>query len=186
MKRVILAAVTLVSVVFAGTANAQSATDNVTLNINLKPIHTILVNSGQKTVNLTYSTPAHYLAGVGENQLDHLEIFSTGAFVVNVKTGGNFLASNGGTIAASGNSTVLVTPAAGTANPIPGSPTYSPIGLTSSDQQLIKSATGGRNMKVSVNYKGAGSDEYLNKFSKTHGVDENVFTAQVTYTILAD
>lgn len=182
MKKVIFAAVTFITVVFAGTANAQSATDNVTVNIKLKPIHTIVVNSGQKTVDLVYSTPTHYNAGVNVDQADHLDIFSTGAFEVRVKTDGDFK-DGSETIAAN---SVKVTPSAGTNNPISGSPTYTPVDLSGSDQSFIKSATGGRNLKVNVNYKGAGSDAYLNKFSKSRGASENVFTAQVTYTILAD
>lgn len=184
MKRVILAAVTLISVVFAGTAHAQGAsTDNVTVNIKLKPIHTILVNSGQKIVDLTYSTKNHYSAGVEAAQADHLEIFSTGAFEVKVKTDGDFKSGSESILASS----VKVTSSAGTANPIPGSPTYSQdLKLSGSDQSFIKSTTGGRDMKVNVNYKGAGGDDYLNKFSKSRGAAENVFTAQVTYTILAD
>lgn len=182
MKKVIFAAVTLVSVIFAGTANAQTATDNVTVNIKLQPIHTIVVNSGQKTVNLTYTTKDHYDQGVNVDQADHLEIFSTGAFEVRVKTNGDF---KSGSEAIDAN-TVKLTPSAGTTKAISGSPTYTAVNLSGSDQPFIKSSAGGRDMKVSVNYKGAGSDEYLNKFSKSRGASENVYTAQVTYTILAD
>lgn len=185
MKKVILAAVTFISVVLSGNAFAQTATasDQVTVNIKLKPIHTLVVNSGQKNVDLTYSTKLHYSGGVEAPQADHLEIFSTGAFEVKVKTDGDFKSGSESILASS----VKVTSSAGTINPIPGSPTYSQdMKLSASDQSFIKSTTGGRDMKVNVNYKGAGGDDYLNKFSKNRGAAENVFVAQVTYTILAD
>lgn len=180
MKKVIFAAVTFISLIFVGKANAQSSA-NVTVNIKLQPIHTIIVNGTQGTVNLTYSSKTHYDAGVDVTQADHLEIFSTGAFEVSVKTDGAFEGTSQSIDATS----VQLTPSAGTA-PISGTPTYSQVNLSGTNQSLIKSATGGRDRKVSVNYKGAGGDAYLNKFSKADGAGENVFTAQVTYTILAD
>ena len=183
MKKVFLAAVTLISVAFVGNVNAQgtSSSDVVTVNIKLKPIHTILVNSGQKTVDLTYTTRENYSNGVGVDQADHLEIFSTGAFEVRVKTNGNFESGQRSIDASS----VTVTPSNGTGN-IVLSPNYSAVTLDNSDKQIVNSDKGGRDMKVSINYKGAGSDAYLiDKFTKTAGVAENVFTADVTYTILA-
>lgn len=184
MKKVFLAAVTLISVAFVGNANAQgtSSSDVVTVNIKLKPIHTILVNSGQKTVNLTYATRDNYQNGVGVDQADHLEIFSTGAFEVRVKSNGDFESDSRSILASS----VTVTPSNGTANTVL-SPNYSAVTLSAdSDKQIVNSTKGGRDMKVSINYKGAGSDAYLvDKFTKADGADENVFTADVTYTILA-
>lgn len=180
MKKVIFAAVTFTSLIFVGTANAQS-TANVTVNIKLQPIHTIIVNGTQGVVNLTYISKDDYNDGVNVDQTDHLEIFSTGAFEVKVKTDGDFESASNSILASS----VLLTPTAGSVA-IGGSPTYSPRTLSASDQSFIKSGTGGRDMKVSVNYKGAGADAYINKFKKVDGAGENVFTAQVTYTILAD
>jgi len=183
MKKVILAAVALISVVFAGTAHAQSKTDNVTVNIKLKPIHTLVVNAGQKIVDLVYTTEDDYNDGVASPVLaDHLKIFSTGAFEIQVKTGGNFESNpSGESIDAS---SVTVTPSAGTTKASTGA-VYTEKTLSNSDQQIISNTAGGRDLTVNVKYAGAGADAYINKFSKSRGVSENVFTAQVTYTILA-
>lgn len=182
MKKVILAAVALISVVFAGTAHAQSKTDNVTVNIKLKPIHTLIVNAGQKEVNLIYTQEKDYEKGVFVEQADHLKIFSTGAFEIKVNTNGDFKSTPAGeSIDAS---SVTVTPSAGSTNPSAGA-NYHEKTLSNSLQQIISNTTGGRDLTMNVKYTGAGGDAYINKFSKGRGETENVFTAQVTYTILA-
>lgn len=183
MKRVLLAAVTLISVAFVGNANAQTGnTDNVTVNIKLKPIHTLVVNPSQKIVDLVYTTEAQYNSGVFVEEQDHLKIFSTGAFEIKVRTGGNFESNpSGESIEAS---TVKVTSTAGTTKPSANA-SYGEKALSNTDQQIVSNTTGGRDLTVNVKYTGAGNDAYINKFSKGRGTEENVFTAQVTYTILA-
>jgi hypothetical protein len=179
MRNVFISAIV---VVLSTVGALAQATDNVTVNIKLQPIHTLVVNSGQKAVNLVYSTKNHYNEGVSVDQADHLEVFSTGAFEIRVKTDGDFKSGSEAVEASS----VKVTSSAGTSKALTGSPTYSAINLSNVDQALVKSATGGRDVKVNINYKGAGTDTYLNKFSKARGASENVYTAQVTYTIVAD
>lgn len=64
------------------TAYAQ----NVTLNVKLKPIQTLVVNSRQRTVDLEYNSKEDYKNGVSKTNADHLNIYSTGGFQVNVKS----------------------------------------------------------------------------------------------------
>lgn len=189
MKKVILAAVTLIFVVLTGTANAQTATDNVTVNIKLNPIHTIVVDGGQKTVDLEYSTTGDYLSGVSSPSLSkHLTIFSTGGFVVNVKTGGDFINTKVNTAVIEANTvSVSAVPADGNDLNVTDNPS---VNLTSSDQTFLRSSNGGRNKEFNVTYKAKGADEYLkDKFSVNYledGATKAVYTATVTYTILAD
>lgn len=180
MKRVILAAVTLISVVFAGTANAQS-TANTTLHIKLKPIHTIVVHAEQKAVTLEYITKDDYKKGVDVDKADHLQIFSTGAFEIQVKSNATLISNPSGTEINA--STVTVTPSAGSKSN--GATTYSPKSLSDSPNKIVSSTKGGRDLMVSVNYKGAGDDAYFDKFVSTKGDQEHTFTTDVTYTIIA-
>ena len=86
MKRIIVASL----IMFAGiTAQAQTApvTDNVTLNVKLHPIQTLVVNESQKTVDLDYKTEVDYATGVSSKVLvDHLTVYSTGGFKVTVRS----------------------------------------------------------------------------------------------------
>src|SRR5690554_4951701 len=76
-------------------AGGNSATSEpVTVNIKFKPIQSIVVNSGQKTVNLEYYTKEDYASGVSEKMEDHLEVFSTGGFIVSVASNGDFMDSD--------------------------------------------------------------------------------------------
>ncbi|MCD8539817.1 MAG: hypothetical protein LRY55_08670 [Leadbetterella sp.] len=155
------------------------------MNIKLNPIHTILVTPSQKPVNLEYITKDNYLNGVTVEQGDHLTVFSTGGFVVNAKASGDFTNSkNSETIEAS---SVSVSAANGSvvAN---GSQTFTARNLTTGDQEIIKSTLGGRDRKFNITYKGAGADAYIDKFDKDGGSEGavNVYSATVTYTILAD
>jgi len=60
------------------------AQDNVTLNIILRPIQTITVNPLQKTVDLVYDSAEKYETEVTSIQEEHLEVFSSGGFAVQV------------------------------------------------------------------------------------------------------
>ncbi len=185
MKKVILSTVTLILLGFVGNANAQS-TSTATVNIKLNPIHTIVVTPGQNPVDIVYTTAANYLSGVDVAQANHLTVFSTGGFIVNAKASGDFTNSNDSEVI--GSSTVKVVASDGSDAPA-GTNTYTEQGLTSADQEIIKSTLGGRDKTFNITYKGAGADAYINKFDKDRGATEgavNIYTATVTYTILAD
>src|SRR5690606_14460417 len=73
----------LALVLTAFAANAQD-TDQVALNVKLYPIQTIVVNAAN--VDLEYKTKTDYANGVTVSQGDHLTVYSTGGFTVNVKS----------------------------------------------------------------------------------------------------
>jgi hypothetical protein len=159
--------------------------DQVTVNIKFKPIQSIVVNSGQRTVNLEYNTLQNYQEGVSVTMNDHLEVFSSGGFQVKVKTSGDFTRVKG-----TGPETILanevkVQAAPGTGNTGNfGSEGLPQVDLSSNEQPLIGADTGG-NFKFNVTYNNtdAGKDfAYLNKHVRH---EETSYTATVTYLIAA-
>lgn len=161
---------------------AQTNSDNVTLNVRLHPIQTLVVNSGQKIVDLNYVTKADYAGGVTNPNADHLTVYSTGGFQVKVKSSKaaleNVVAGNGSTIASE---SISVIPTAGTGGF--ANATYSEKKLTTEDQTIVSSTIGGVDKKISVAYKGAGAEEYLNNY--VAGQNPTIYSTQVTYTIVA-
>lgn len=174
---IILSGILNVNSVFAQTTNN---TDNVTLNIKLNPIQTIQVNPDQKTVDIVYSEIDDYQNGLFVNKLDHLQIFSTGGFEVKVNSADKLTNDKGKEILAS-DITVLATP--GTGNRLEMEEREA-VAL-GSEQTLIASKIGGRDLKYNVTYNNALSEEdkYLNLYDKDAN---NIFTTEVTYTIIAN
>lgn len=157
--------------------------DEVTVNIKFKPIQSIVVNSGQRTVNLEYNTLQNYQEGVSVTMNDHLEVFSSGGFQVKVKTSGDFTREGGNeTILAS---EVKVQAALSTGNTGDfGSGGLPQVSLSSDEQPLIGADTGG-NFKFNVTYNNtdAGRDfAYLNKHVRPE--ETSVYKATVTYSIV--
>lgn len=179
MKKLILFA----AILFAGVSvvNAQTATDNVTLNVKLNPIQTIVVNSTQKNIDLEYKTTVNYGEGVSSLQADHLNIYSTGAFIVQVASNVDDIKRVNGaeTISAS---TIKVKAEEGSTNPLAGQ-TMAEVNLSTTAANLINSGTGGVNKNFNITYSGLDADGYVNSYFN----DENptVYTTTVTYTIAA-
>ncbi len=146
----------------AGTTN----TDKVTVNIIFKPIQTIQVNSGQKTVDLVYQSKENYNEGVSSEQADHLTVFSTGGFTVNVKSDGNFKRGDGANVIPAGDVKIIATE--GTKK---GVATFTPQALTEGDTPIISSSKGGRDLTYNIKYDNT-ADGFGDK-------------AQVTYTIVS-
>jgi len=170
----------LVTLFFGLAANAQSTTTgDVTLNVKLQPIQTLIVNKGLENVDLIYATKDDYKNGVTAPKADQLSIYSTGGFEIKVKTNGD-LKTNGSPLTINANS-ITVTPKAGTA--AISNATYTAANLTTGEQTIVAATTGGVDKNVSIDYKGAGSDAYLNNYIK--GNNPTVYTATVTYTIYA-
>jgi len=175
---IILSGILNVNSVFAQTTNN---TDNVTLNIKLNPIQTIQVNPDQKTVDIVYSKIDDYKNGVSEFRENHLQVFSTGGFEVKVNSADKLTNNKGKEILAS-DITVLATP--GTGNKLEMEEGEA-VAL-GSEQTLIASKIGGRDLKYNVTYNnklGGGNDNYLNLYDKNAN---NIFTTEVTYTIIAN
>lgn len=173
----ILAVVSLFGVVTV--ANAQS-TGNVTLNIKLNPIQTLVVNSKQTTVDLNYTTKNDYANGVSVDQADHLTVYSTGGFQVKVKASGSQLTGKANNINVSD---VTLTASNGT-QALSNSASFSSAQLSAEDKVIVSSSKGGVDKTINVNYAAKGDNNaYLDYYQNTE--NPTVFTITLTYTIVA-
>lgn len=158
-------------------------TNQVTLNIKLKQIQTLVVNPTQSEVNLEYITEKNYNDGVSSKQYNHLKVFSTGGFKVTAK------AKDANLTGVSGNENVISTTdisikaTAGSNNNLRGDILSSTKLNGANEITLISSKNGGRDLNYDVEYSAKGGDEYINKYVK--GEDPTVYTTTVTYTIIA-
>ncbi|NKI28221.1 hypothetical protein HCG49_16835 [Arenibacter sp. 6A1] len=182
-KTPILAIVALL-IGFAVTAQTETetASDNVTLNVNLHAIQSITVNASQKTVDLDYKTTTDYATGVTLAQADHLSVYSTGGFQVYVKAAGTELTNASqinGDIAASD---IKITATNGSA-PIADVDNKATVSLTDSDQSILSTTKGAVNKNVNITYEAAGGDTYVDKYIA--GQKPTTYTTQLTYTITA-
>lgn len=176
MKQFLFAAAGLFA--FA-TANAQaSASTTVKLNINLKPVQTIVVTSALSTVDLTYQTEADYTNGVSKKMDDQLTIYSTGSYEVSVSADTPTMVQGGKTMNVSG---VQIVPTSGTATP--DNATYTPQMLSGNAQTLVTSTTGAVKKQISIEYKGASANAYIDNYIA--GQDPTVYTTNLTYTIVS-
>lgn len=172
MKKFIFTALSLVGF---SALNAQT----VTLNVRLKPIQTLIVNTAQKTVNLDYTTRDDYANGVTSNNADHLTIYSTGGFQVKVKSAGSALQNGTKTIQAN---TIQVKASAGT-DPVNGAQYSALAPLSATETTLVTSTVGGVDKKISVDYKGSGANTYLDNY--VAGQNPSIYTTELTYTIIS-
>lgn len=159
MKNLILLAAALLITL---SAQAQN-TDVVNLSIELRAIQTITVNPLQKEVKLIYDSVEKYEGGIISNQSEHLEIFSSGGFAVQVSSTAFEL-----------DEIKII------ADPVQPNPTYSffPVDLTEAPTDLIVGGRGGR-QKFNVTYDNSeGAGQYFDKEYKT-------YSTEVTYTITA-
>lgn len=174
MKKLIF---TTLGVLGFATVNAQNT---VTLNINLQPIQTLIVNNTDKVVNIDYSTKDHYKNGATSNvKQNQLSIYSTGGFQVKVKSSKAVLENGGKSIAAN---SIQIVPSAGT-DPVPGAEYAQNVMLSSTESTLVTSTKGGVDKNISIEYKGAGGDAYLDNYIA--GQTPTTYTTDLTYTILA-
>lgn len=138
--------------------------DNVTLNIILRPIQNITVNTLQKSVDLVYDSAEKYESGTTSRQTEHLEIFSSGGFAVQV---------SGTSFEMDGDIKII-------ADPVQPNPTYSftSVDLSQTPTDLIVGGRGGR-QKFNVTYDNSGgANKYFDKEHKT-------YTSEITYTIIS-
>lgn len=176
MKKIILPLVVLF-----GSISGVFAQEQVTLNVKLNPIQTLVVNNAQTNVDLEYKTVEDYAQGVSSLQKDHLKVFSTGGYAVSVKSDQDEITRQNGaeTISAS---SIQVIASKGETNPADAN--FGSIALsTSPADNLISSAIGGVDMNFNIEYKGLGANGFVNKYYN----DENptVYTTTVTYSIIA-
>ncbi len=161
---------------------SDQVSDNVTVNLKFKPVQSIVVNPDQETVNLVYATKDDYLNGVSKKMKDHLTVFSTGGFVVNVKSDGDFKREDGTMVIPAGDMKIMVENGTDTETG-----EFTTQSLSTSDLPVITANKGGNELKYNVTYDNtAGSGyEYINRYIHDDSPD-SVYTAQVTYTIVTN
>ena len=172
----------LLALIVSAMAFSQNS-GTVTVNLIFKPIQSIEVNSTQKNVDLIYDTKDDYQNGVTSLQSNHLKVFSTGGFNIKVNADGDFKNSASKTI----NSSDMTLLATAGSNNKENKFTTKPINLSHSNQILVTSNGGGKDIYFNIEYslqndKGK-NNNYVNKYKST---DRNkaTYTAQVMYTII--
>ena len=159
----------------------QSSSDGVTLNIRLKPVQTIIVNTSQKNTELQYLTKEDYNKGVLVTLSDHLAVTSTGGFQVDVVSmDANFTRSGSNDVIPV--SEVVVSAQNGSENGL--SHNFSNVALSINPESLISSESGGRNLKYNVTYDNTAgsSDKYINLNAGEDKLDV-LYKADIIYTI---
>lgn len=145
----------------------QSGTTIV--NIKLNPMQAIVVN--HDVVNLEYTTLEDYNDGVATLKENHLTVYSVGGFIVNVKSNGDF--ENGSNSIPASDVKITATPAGVS----PGD--FSPVTLSTTENSLITSTTGGFEKNYNVNYSNKVAGDAFAYAAKEGGT----YTAVVTYDI---
>lgn len=172
MKKIIFGSLVLFGMV---TVSAQS----VTLNVRLKPIQTLVINSAQKVVNLDYTTKDDYSNGVSSVNADHLSIYSTGGFQVKVKSANAVMQNGSKSIQAN---SIQIKATAGS-EAVNGAQYAQNVQLSATEATLVTSTVGGVDKKISIEYKGAGANAYLDNYIA--GQTPSVYSTDLTYTIIA-
>lgn len=153
---------------------------SVKINIVLNHVQNLTVNPTQETVSLIYNTVDDYLNGVESTQKEHLNVFSTGAFVVKVKVANEDFVQIGSD--ATGRIRLPnVNVTAKTVEAVTGVNTESRV-LGVEETALITGDNPIINQKFDVTYKGPGNNELIlySERGKT-----NIFTNTVMYSIEA-
>lgn len=174
--------ITSFSVLGLATINAQNTAPQniVTLNIKLSPIQTLIVDNNKKEVNLAYASKDDYANGVTSTPiLDQLTVYSTGGFDVKVKSSKATLESGGKNLNAN---TIKIIASAGT-KPVNGATYAANVMLSNNEAVLVSSTKGGVDNNISIEYKGASADAYLDNY--VAGQNPTIYTTDVVYTILA-
>ncbi|MDR6513615.1 hypothetical protein [Chryseobacterium camelliae] len=172
MKKIIFGSLVLFGMV---TVSAQS----VTLNVRLKPIQTLVINSAQKVVNLDYTTKDDYSNGVSSVNADHLSIYSTGGFQVKVKSSNAVMQNGAKSIQAN---SIQIKATAGS-EAVNGAQYAQNVQLSATEATLVTSTVGGVDKKINIEYKGAGANAYLDNYIA--GQTPSVYSTELTYTIIA-
>src|SRR5690606_16905173 len=81
MKRILLTTVIILSAITASLAQTSA---NVTVNLKLNAVQSIVANAA--SIDLEYKTINDYNVGVQSDQANHLTVYSTGGFIVKVSS----------------------------------------------------------------------------------------------------
>jgi hypothetical protein len=167
-----VAALFILAVLGIQAGYAQQYTDKVTLQVVLKPVQNISVNTNQLTVALAFEKASDYLNGVASTQKKHLEVSSTGLFQVAVKASTENLEKGDDKIPVK---TITITPKFGGSGTDPGA-VPSAIKLSNENQIILDSEKGTVQAFYDVEYNSSGGADYINK-------PEGTYETIVTYTI---
>jgi hypothetical protein len=148
---------------FCGNALAQ-ASDNATLNIVLADVRSIKVNPAQATVQLNFATPTDYQNGVTLSEVAHLEVTSTGAYQVTVKSSGPTLDNGTNTIPVN---TISMVPSLNAGSTDAGI-SFQTITLSPTAQQMITTPNGSPRVIFDVRYTASGGQPYIDKPAGTY------------------
>jgi len=151
------------------------AQSSVTLNVNLYPIQTLMVNASQKEVNLEYNTREDYRNGVVSEQQDHLTIYSTGGF--QVKVSAVTAAIDNGVL-----DNIIIMPSSGSKPLNQSHVVYTDKNISELEQPIISATKGAVDKNVNISYKGAGNDALMG-FAKNNTSTNQSYT--VVYTIVS-
>ncbi len=157
---------------------------SATLNVYLADVRSIKVNPAQSIVTLNFATATDYANGVSLSQPSHLEVTSTGGYIVKVKSSSSVLQNRSEVIQAN---TITLTPSISNANGggsnIGGNSqslaadTYLyPSKLNVTPKIIIDASRGSSRTFYDVKYQASGGAEYMNKASGNYSVT-------ITYTI---
>ena len=151
--------------------------DNVTLNVRIHPIQSIIVNPTQKIVDIDYKTVEDYKNGVTTTQPNHLTVYSVGGYAVKVESNGD-LTGTAGTIVSSD---IKINAEKGTGTTDLN--VNKDVELGTTGKVLFSKSSSANDENITVSYTAAGKNAYINKY--IDGEDPTVYTASITYTIEA-
>ncbi len=168
MKKISLL-ITLAFLAFSASLFGQKS-DNVTLNVKLNAIQTLVVNSKQNNITLEYITKENYQDGIESENKDHLTVYSTGGFVLQAESTNSAFNILGVTLIAK----------TGTTTGLPGLNMNIPL-TDQSKKTVYTSDKGMTDHTADITYAGKGNNEYFNLLGK----DLNkTYNTTVTYTLI--
>ena len=165
--------------------NVQT-TEKVYVNLIFKPIQSIQVNPIQKEINFEYSTPEHYIDGLGDDntqiKTDHLTVYHSGPFNVKVTSTG-FVH---GTEVLEGTDHVKVLASIGANSNIKEDAGLGfhevSLAANATGTEFITSQKGGMGYTFDVQYDHSG-DHYKDYINNNYKSEDKTYTATVTYEI---
>lgn len=152
------------------------AQNSVSLNVNLYPIQSLVINPNQQDVVLNYITKEDYDKGVQSEQTDHLTIYSTGGFQIRVNSIVN--SSKNPPL-----NSLSIAPSPGSKPITKNNVSYVAKSLSEVEQSIITSTTGGIDKNFNISYKGSGNNMYVEYYDSST-IPKN-YTYNIVYTIVS-
>lgn len=158
--------------------NAQS---EVTVNIKLYPIQTLVVNQGK--VDINYTTKEDYNDGVTVQEPEHITVYSTGGFTVQVKAKSANLVNSDPAITETISAGDIEISAIESQSSTPGI-TLNSVALDTNPKNLIVSPSGAIDKSFDISYAAKGDlNQYVNKYFNAN--EPTIYSTDVVYEIVA-